>query len=100
MISQFTLEDYKNLVNQIKTTKVKARPERNRYEGKYERKDSLWRRERTRPWDKCWFSNKPHIINLTVEEAANRYPDYMKWVYRNLRGIKWSVFTERLLMKL
>jgi hypothetical protein len=52
-------------------------------------------RRRTRPWDKCWFSNKPHIISLTVEEAVSQYPAYMLWCYNNL-NIKWSVHTVKL----
>lgn len=56
-------------------------------------------RRRTRPWDNCWFSNKPHIINLTVEDAIRKHPDYMLWCYNNL-NIKWSVHTVRLFEKL
>jgi hypothetical protein len=52
-------------------------------------------RRRTRPWDNCWFSNKPHIINLTVKEAVSQYPDYMLWCYKNLE-IKWSTHTLKL----
>jgi hypothetical protein len=52
-------------------------------------------RRRTRPWDNCWFSNKPHIINLTVEQAVSQYPDYMLWCYNNLE-IKWSTHTIKL----
>jgi hypothetical protein len=53
-------------------------------------------RKRTRPWDQCWFSNKPNIISLTVEQAVNQYPDYILWCYNNL-SIKWSVHTIRLI---
>jgi hypothetical protein len=52
-------------------------------------------RRRTRPWDNCWFSNKPHIINLTVEQAVRQYPDYMLWCYNNL-NIKWSTHAIKL----
>ena len=53
-------------------------------------------RKRTRPWDQCWFSNKPHIISLTVEQAIVQYPDYILWCYTNL-SIKWSTHTIKLL---
>lgn len=53
------------------------------------------KRRRTRPWDNCWFSNKPDVIVLTVEQAIKRYPDYMQWCYKNLH-IKWSVHTIKL----
>ena len=56
-------------------------------------------RRRSRPWDNCWFSNKPHIISLTIEEAISKHPDYMLWCYKNL-SIKWSVHTVRLFDKL
>jgi hypothetical protein len=52
-------------------------------------------RRRTRPWDKCWFSNRYDIIFLTVEEAIRQHPDYMLWCYNNL-AIKWSVHTVKL----
>lgn len=52
-------------------------------------------RRRTRPWDKCWFSNRYDIIFLTVEEAVRQHPDYMLWCYNNL-NIKWSVHTVKL----
>lgn len=54
------------------------------------------KRRRTRPWDNCWFSNKPEIISLTVEEAVSKHPDYILWCYKNL-DIKWSVHTIRLI---
>ena len=53
-------------------------------------------RRRTRPWDNCWFSNKPNIISLTVEQAIRQHPNYMLWCYNNL-NIKWSVHTIKLL---
>lgn len=56
-------------------------------------------RRRTRPWDKCWFSNRYDIIFLTVEQAVRQHPDYMLWCYKNL-SIKWSVHTVRLFDKL
>jgi hypothetical protein len=101
MISQFTITEYRNIINQVTLTKAGSRPERNRYEGKpYERQDTSYKRKATRPWDMCWFSNQPHILSLNVEEAIHRHPQYMRWVYKNLTGIKWSVFTIRLLEKL
>ena len=54
------------------------------------------KRRRTRPWDNCWFSNKPHIIILTVEEALNKYPDYILWCYKKLK-IEWSTHTIKLI---
>ena len=62
--------------------------------------NGIGKRRVTRPWDNCWFSNKPDIISLTVEEAALKHPKYMKWVYQNLTRIKWSVFSIRILEKL
>ena len=56
-------------------------------------------RVRTRPWDNCWFSNKPEIINLTVEEAIKQHPKYMLWCYANL-NIKWSTHTIKLFDKI
>jgi hypothetical protein len=53
-------------------------------------------RRRTRPWDNCWFSNKPHIIKLTVEQALNQYPDYILWCYKKL-NIEWSTHTIKLI---
>jgi hypothetical protein len=48
------------------------------------------KRHRTMLYDKCWFSNKPHIIVLTVEECIKKHPDYMRWIYKNLK-INWSM---------
>lgn len=56
------------------------------------------KRVRTRPWDFCWFSNKPEIIRLTVEEALISHQSYMLWCYANL-NIKWSVHTIKLFDK-
>ena len=78
--------------------KHKARPEFQIFDMKND-KGNYGTRRRTRPWDKCWFSNKPQLINITVEEACNLYPSYMKWIYRNL-NIKWSVYTIEILKKL
>jgi hypothetical protein len=81
-------EDYK-----ILKIKESHRPEEKSFAGKLnERNVSGETRKRTRPWDNCWFSNKPHIIILTVEEAYKRYPSYILWCYKNL-SIKWSVHT-------
>lgn len=52
-------------------------------------------RKSTRPWDNCWFSNKPYIVSLTVEQAVRRYPVYMLWCYDNL-NIMWSSHTIKL----
>jgi hypothetical protein len=82
---------------QLEQLKQSHRPENKRFDGKLnERAVSYETRKRTRPWDNCWFSNKPHIINLTVEDAVRRYPDYILWCYDNL-SIKWSVHTVRLI---
>lgn len=51
----------------------------------------------TRPWDNCWFSNKPHIISLTLEQAIQKHPSYILWCYLNLTKIKWSVYSVRLI---
>jgi hypothetical protein len=53
-------------------------------------------RRSTRPWDNVWFSRKPYIMILTVEEAIEKYPKDMIWYFNNLLHIKWSVFTVRL----
>lgn len=90
---------YPHLYSRYKLVKLKQshRPESKRFEGKLNERSSTYEtRKRTRPWDNCWFSNKPHIINLTVEEAVSRYPDYILWCYDNL-SIKWSTHTVRLI---
>lgn len=76
--------------------KQSHRPENKEFNDKPH--DTGWygTRRRTRPWDNCWFSNKPHIINLTVEDAVKKYPDYILWCYNNL-NIKWSVHTIKLI---
>ena len=56
----------------------------------------MFTRRRTRPWDNCWFSNKPEIIVLTVEQAVKKHPQYMKWIYSNL-SINWSVYSIQML---
>lgn len=67
------------------------KPYNKEFEGK--KNESIFRnRKRTRPWDNCWFSNKPEIIKLTVEEAIKRHPNYMLWCYANL-SVDWSVYT-------
>lgn len=74
------------------------RPDEKKFEGKpHERKD-VKRRGRTRPWDNVWFSNRPEIIMLTVEEAIQQHLSYMLWCYANL-NIKWSVHTVKLFDK-
>jgi hypothetical protein len=78
--------------------KHKARPEFQIFDMKND-KGNYGTRRRTRPWDNCWFSNKPQLINITVEEACNLYPSYMKWIYNNL-NIKWSVYSIQIFEKL
>ena len=78
----------------IQNLKKRHRPEMKSFEGKPHERSCL-KRKRTRPWDNCWFSNKPHIISLTVEQAIKAYPSYMLWCYANLR-ISWSVHTVKL----
>ena len=78
----------------VQQLKDNHRPYMKSFKGKpNERTDCI--RRRTRPWDNCWFSNKPHIISLTVEQAIKAYPSYMLWCYSNLR-INWSVHTIKL----
>jgi hypothetical protein len=76
--------------------KQSHRPENKKVYDKPNDTGNYGTRRRTRPWDNCWFSNKPHIINLTVEEAICQYPDYILWCYKNL-SIKWSVHTIKLI---
>lgn len=73
------------------------RPDDKKFVGKPNERECR-RRVRTRPWDNCWFSNKPEVIMLTVEEAINKHLSYMLWCYANL-NIKWSVHTVRLFDK-
>jgi hypothetical protein len=80
----------------IQQLKHSHRPENKDFNGLPNERDTLWEtRRRTRPWDNCWFSNKPHIISLTIEQAVRQYPDYMFWCYKNLQ-IKWSTHTIKL----
>lgn len=82
-------------LSDIVRLKTKNRPENKEFfEKPYER--LCEKRKRTRPWDNCWFSNKPHIINLTVEQAIKQHPKYMLWCYENLKHIQWSVFTVKM----
>lgn len=81
----------------IKSLKQSNRPENKVFDKPYDKGSST--RRATRPWDNCWFSNKPHIIALTVEQAISAYPQYMLWCYANLR-INWSVYTHRLFDKI
>jgi hypothetical protein len=93
---------YPHLYSEYKLRQFKNahRPESKRFEGKLNERDTTSEsRRRSRPWDNCWFSNKPHIISLTIEEAISKHPDYMLWCYKNL-SIKWSVHTVRLFDKM
>ena len=77
--------------------KQASRPNNKIFNGLPNERDTTWEtRQRTRPWDYCWFSNKPHIIVLTVEQALNKYPDYILWCYKKL-SIKWSTHTIKLI---
>lgn len=76
--------------------KKSHRPENKDVFNKPNDKGNYGTRRRTRPWDNCWFSNKPHIIGLTVEQAVSQYPDYILWCYKNL-SIKWSTHTVKLI---
>tara|TARA_R110000868_G_scaffold356239_1_gene617789 strand:- start:82 stop:579 length:498 start_codon:yes stop_codon:yes gene_type:complete len=83
---------YPRYISEIQKLKQKHRPENKEFlEKPHERLCGI--RKRTRPWDNCWFSNKPNIINLTVEQAIIQHPQYMLWCYSNLTGISWSVHT-------
>lgn len=73
------------------------RPDDKKFYGKPNERTG-YKRVRTRPWDNCWFSNRPEIIILTVEEAINKHRSYMLWCYANL-NIKWSVHTIKLFDK-
>jgi hypothetical protein len=88
---------YPHLYSEYKLRQLKNahRPENKKVYDKPHDTGEYGTRRRSRPWDNCWFSNKPHIISLTIEEAISKYPDYMKWCYKNL-SIKWSVHTVRL----
>jgi hypothetical protein len=100
-VKNIILKDHPELYDDYKLLEYKRsqRPEnKDVYDKPYDK--GAHTRRATRPWDSCWFSNKPNIISLTVEEAIELHPQYMKWVYKNLTSIKWSVFTIRLLEKL
>jgi hypothetical protein len=56
----------------------------------------FYTRRRTRPWDNCWFSNKPQYIIRTVEEVFRINPSYILWCYNNL-NVKWSEYTIKML---
>lgn len=96
----YDLDDSRRrVINPIVQLKNSKRPENQSFpEKKHERKFGSEKRRRTRPWDCCWFSNKPHIIVLTVEEALNKYPEYMLWCYQNLE-ISWSTYTIKMFDK-
>lgn len=100
-IEGYILEHYPHLYEQYIIVKLKRAnlPDKQQFPGKLnERNVADETRKLTRPWDKCWFSNKPHIITLTVEEAIEKYPDYILWCYKNL-SIKWSTHTIKLFNK-
>jgi hypothetical protein len=65
----------------------------NRWEGEIDR-PSPGLRHRTRLDNKCWFSRKSYIQCLSVEQAIELYPDYMKWIFINT-SINWSVHVIR-----
>ena len=86
------------LQEQIQNLKDYHRPINKEFiEKPHERNPDEFNRVCTRPWDNCWFSNKPHIISLTLEEALQKHPDYILWCYNNLTKIKWSVYSIRLI---
>jgi len=100
-IEGYILEHYPHLYEQYIIVKLKraSLPDKQQFPGKLnERNTADEKRKLTRPWDNCWFSNKPHIIALTVEEAIEKYPDYILWCYKNL-SIKWSTHTIKLFNK-
>lgn len=90
------------IYSELITLKKSHRPDYKIFDGMPNERISVITRDetrrRTRPWDYCWFSNKPHIITLTVEEALNKYPSYILWCYDNL-NIKWSTHTIKLFNK-
>lgn len=101
-IEGYILEHYPHLYKQYMIVKLKKAnlPDKQQFPGKLnERNVANETRKLTRPWDKCWFSNKRHIIALTVEEAIQQQPQYMLWCYKNL-SIKWSQHTIKLLNQL
>lgn len=101
-VEEYIFNYYYHLYSKFLVVKLKklSIPARNRFPGMpNERKATHETRKLTRPWDSCWFSNKPHIVHLTVEEAINKYPMYMRWCYKNL-DIKWSTHTIKLLEQL
>lgn len=87
---------YPKQISDIMKLKEQHRPENKDFYLEKPHERLCENRKRTRPWDNCWFSNKPHIINLTVEQAINKYPQYMLWCYDNLTRISWSVYTIRM----
>lgn len=85
------------MIDNLKQLKKYHRPDDKKFYGKTNERECM-KRVRTRPWDNCWFSNKPDIILLTVEQAIVKHTPYMLWCYANL-NIKWSVHTIRLFDK-
>ena len=96
ILATLTLNDYTYNISQLKES---HKPERKDFYGKPHEKFNYTRRA-TRPWDNCWFSNKLDVISLTVEQACIAHPSYMKWIYKNLTYINWSVYSIRILEKL
>jgi hypothetical protein len=96
ILATLTLNDYSDNIYLLKES---HKPERKDFYGKPHEKFNYTRRA-TRPWDNCWFSNKRDIISLTVEQACITNPSYMKWIYKNLTYINWSVYSIRILEKL
>lgn len=79
--------------------KTRQRPDDKKFVGKPNERRDARKRIRTRPWDNCWFSNKPYMIALTIEEAIKVDPRYLLWCYDNLESIKWSTHTIKLFEK-
>jgi hypothetical protein len=102
IIEGYILEHYPHLYEDYITVKLKRQslPEKQQFPGKLNERNTVnEKRKLTRPWDNCWFSNKPHIITLTVEDAIKKHPQYMLWCYKNL-SIKWSTHTIKLFEQL
>jgi hypothetical protein len=102
MIYTFTTNDFYTYKQHLYKSKKKQRPENKVFDSMPNERDSSYgyKRRCTRPWDNCWFSNKPDVICLTIEQACSYNPSYMKWIYKNLTYIKWSVYSIRILEKL
>ena len=84
---------------QIQKLKANNRPEQKEFPSMPNERYSAnlyENRRRTRPWDNCWFSNKPEYIIRTVEDVFKMNPGYVLWCYNNLY-IKWSQHTIKML---